>query len=219
MYAFFWYSTLLTLLMREVPGSGLQLAAAQWLTLLSLPGPPWVSVRPAVARPLLISTVLMAKECFKSKPKSVWLSICDKRSFPLLLRRGKACAVPMQTWQHLQALPCLLPHLICGQGDNRASQPTHLAFLQHSWMPIASWRLAHCSREANPAEIPGRPTADPMGPHGWDWNSPILLKIHSLPAREYPIWGFFFLISSFSHHCACDYCPSSPLSLLPARLA
>lgn len=111
---------LLTLLTKEVPGTGLHLAAAQWEMLLALLGPPWVSVRLTVARPLLISTVLMGKECFKSQPKHVSLGTCNKQSFLLLLRRGKACTVPVQTRQHLQALPCLLSHLICGQGDNSA---------------------------------------------------------------------------------------------------
>lgn len=111
---------LLTLLTKEVPGTGLHLAAAQWVTLLALLGPPWVSVRLTVAWPLLISTVLMGKECFKSQPKHVSLGTCDKQSFPLLLKRGKACTVPVQSRQHLQALPCLLPHLICGQGNNSA---------------------------------------------------------------------------------------------------
>lgn len=187
---------LLTLLMREVPGTELQSAAAQWIMLLASPGPALPSVRPPVARPLLISAVLMGKECFKPQPKGVWLSACDKQSFQLSLRRGKACRAPMQTQQHLRAPPCLLPHLICGQGDNLASQPTHLAFLQHSWMPIASGQLAHCNLEPTPAEIPGRPAADPMAPHGWDWNSLILLKIHSLLAWEYPIWGFVFFFWS-----------------------
>lgn len=191
---------LLTLLTREGPGTRLRSAAARRVTLLASPGPPGVSVRPCVTRPLLISTVLMGKECFKSQPKGVWLSTHDKQSFAHSLRRENSCTAPMQTPQHLQALPCLLLHLTCGQGDHPASLPTHVAFLQHSWILTASWQLARCSLELNPAEILGRPAADPMAPHRWDWNIPILLKIHSLLAWEYPVWGFVaFFFSPWSH--------------------
>lgn len=97
--------------------------------------------------------------------------------------------------------------------DKGTTQPAHSAFLQHSWMPVALWQFTLCSLEPNPAEIPGRRAADPMAAHSWDWNSPILLKIHSLLPWEYLVWDFFFFLISFiSHHWACDYSPSNPLS-------
>lgn len=184
---------LLTLLTREVPGAGLWLAAVKQITLLALPGPPRVSVRGSVAWPLLLSTALMGKECFKSQPKGVWLSTCDEQGFLVLLRRGESLHCTHADPQHLQALLHLLQHLTCGQGDNPVSQPIQLAFPQHSWIPIALGQLVHYSLEPNSAEILGRPAADPTAPYSWDWNRPIFLKIHSLPVREYPIWdGFFF---------------------------
>lgn len=184
---------LLTLLTREVPGAGLWLAAVQQITLLALPGPPRVSGRGSVAWPLLISTALTGKECFKSQPKGVWLSTCDEQGFLLLFRRGESLHCTHADPPHLQALPHLLQHLTCGQGDNPVSQPTQLAFLQHSWMPIALGQPVDYSLEPNAAEILGRPAADTTAPPSWDWNRPIFLKILSLPVWEYPIWdGFFF---------------------------
>lgn len=108
--------------------------------------------------------------------------LCEQNTFTFLWR-GKSCTAPVQKWQHLWALPCLFPHLICGQGDNPASEPTRLAFLQFSWTPSVLWQLPYFSLEANTAEIPGRPAAIPWLPH-LGLKQPHLLKIHSLLAWE-----------------------------------